>query len=375
MKNDLKDSTKTATKAIKRGASAAGRFYTESRAVPSDYNETDFYDIFNDEDDPPSEAETSGAKIKRSIGRRPTLPVLSSTFDVPGDPVGVAVSPDTATAYVSHRTACQLTVIQTHDARVVATVSLSMQRSGSGWNSAAVTPDGSLVYATDSASGYVLVIDSASNRVIGRIKSGKDPRSVVISPDGKTILVANAGSRSLSVIRDGSERVDYHFRVGKKPIGVTFVPHRGWAYVTSYASNSLYLVNHNTGGVLAWSGLRHPTGLAIDGPRNRLYIASQGTEQCLQILSTYSSRIVGRAPTGSLPTSVAMDPTGELIYVSDRGSKSISLISAQTHRLLKTLKTGKAPYGLAVAGDGRLFVAVPKSESILVFAIPGDGSS
>ena len=59
---------------------------------------------------------------------------------------------------------------------------------------------GEQVFVTNTAADTVDVIDSASRRIIGRIRVGIDPVALALRPDGKELWVSNHVSDSVSVI-------------------------------------------------------------------------------------------------------------------------------------------------------------------------------
>ena len=53
---------------------------------------------------------------------------------------------------------------------------------------------GAELYVSDETGGAVIVIDTATNKVLERIAVGKRPRGIRVSHDGATLLVALSGS-------------------------------------------------------------------------------------------------------------------------------------------------------------------------------------
>jgi YVTN family beta-propeller protein len=93
-------------------------------------------------------------------------------------PVGVAITPDGAFAYVTNAGSDTVSVIDTATNTVTTTVTV-----GSGPGGVAITPDGAFAYATNVNSGNVSVIDTASNTVTTTVPVGSYPIGVAITPD------------------------------------------------------------------------------------------------------------------------------------------------------------------------------------------------
>jgi YVTN family beta-propeller protein len=84
----------------------------------------------------------------------------------------------------------------------------------------AVHPDGSRVYVSNGGEGSVSVIDTTDNKIIATIPVGQRPWNMAITPNGKKLYVANGRSNSVSVI-DTMQNVKVRdVNVGKLPWGV-----------------------------------------------------------------------------------------------------------------------------------------------------------
>ena len=111
-----------------------------------------------------------------------------------GERVGLAVSPDGHTAYVTHFfLGSSVTVVDLD----TGTVDGSDIIVGSGPTDVAFTPDGAHAYVANSGAGSsVSVIDTAT-RGVTTIPVDPFPASVAVSPDGTKVYVGhqNSGAR------------------------------------------------------------------------------------------------------------------------------------------------------------------------------------
>ena len=119
----------------------------------------------------------------------------SSTIAVGATPVGVAVSPDGARAYVTNDDGDTVSVIDTATNTVIATIAVGI--SPSGWRSAPTAPAPTSPTTSDDT---VSVIDTATNTVIDTITVGDSPLGVAVSPDGTRVYVTNYSDDTVSVI-------------------------------------------------------------------------------------------------------------------------------------------------------------------------------
>jgi YVTN family beta-propeller protein len=119
---------------------------------------------------------------------------VTATIPVGEEPRGAAVSPDGSTVYITNTVDGTVSVIDTIP---VGSLPLGV----------AVTPDGSKVYVANIGDNNVSVIAAATNTVTATIPVGGDPNGVVLSPDGSTVYVANLRSGTVSVIDTASNTV------------------------------------------------------------------------------------------------------------------------------------------------------------------------
>ncbi|HTX94639.1 MAG TPA: YncE family protein [Mycobacterium sp.] len=115
-------------------------------------------------------------------------------------PCGVAVSPDSARVYVANEANNSISVIDTATNAVAANIPTGTYAPVC----LAVSPDGSVLYATKTdggiSDGTVLAIDTGSNTVITTLAVGKRPFGVTVSPDGGRLYVVNSNDSTVSVI-------------------------------------------------------------------------------------------------------------------------------------------------------------------------------
>jgi YVTN family beta-propeller protein len=168
-----------------------------------------------------------------------TNTVIQST-SVPQNPQVLTISPNGDFAYVA-------SALDDNDDPVDGTVSvinlttLTVTASiavGSAPSSIAATPDGSRLLVANSGDGSVSVIDTGDNSVLATVELGNvSPETVAISADGSTAYTANvpnaATNGSVSVIDIASESVSRTITVTGAPVGLAISPDGTQIYVTN----------------------------------------------------------------------------------------------------------------------------------------------
>jgi YVTN family beta-propeller protein len=162
-----------------------------------------------------------------------------ATVDIGRYPRGIAVSPDSSTAYVAMMGASHVAVVDlaaavsgAGDAAVTDEIEV-----GRGPRHLNISPDGATLYATLNHVGRVAKVDLASGRVLATVATGAAPRSAALSPDGTALFVVNYESDTVSRVRTSDMEVLESVDVDHHPIGVTYDAHLDRVWVAAYVGS------------------------------------------------------------------------------------------------------------------------------------------
>ena len=86
-----------------------------------------------------------------------------------------------------------------------------------------MAPDGKLLYVSTGRSKMVLIVDTATDQVVGSIEAGQRPWGIALSSDGKTLYTANGPSNDVSIIDLATRAVTKKIPVGDGPWGLALV--------------------------------------------------------------------------------------------------------------------------------------------------------
>jgi YVTN family beta-propeller protein len=263
-------------------------------------------------------------------------PVVLGGSSAPGiAPAALAVSPDGRKFYIADRGNSTVRLVRTSTLLNLTTASvIGIPRS------VVASPDGKRVYVASAGVG-VLVMDAASAFGLDTIllstinDGGRDnPQGLAISPDGSLLVVsegADGGSVRSYRIADKQILWSYPFAAGVAPLGVAFSPDGARVYVAAAS----------------------------------LTAATAGT---LEVLDAAMGTPVDSDAVGFLPTAIAVTPDGNLVYVTNNESGTVSVYNTQTLDVESTVTVGTGPTGIAVSPDGaRVYVANRGSNSVSVF--------
>jgi YVTN family beta-propeller protein len=226
----------------------------------------------------------------------------------------------------------------------------------------AISPNAATAYAVLDNNDTLTSI-SLANPVEGpEIRVGNVPHSVIISPDGKTAYVSNEAGR-IATANDFQEYSNGTPVVAHYPTGST---ESGTVSVVNLATFKV------TGSI---STGHHPTGMAFWG--NKLLVANTYDDTISVIDTTVNQEVrridlglpigvpgEGRPAYGAGPNSIAVDQVNKVAYVALYNANAVAVVDLRENAwnpVLGMIPVGYAPSSVALdAADGELLVANDK---------------
>ncbi|MFP5346854.1 MAG: YncE family protein [Actinomycetes bacterium] len=174
-----------------------------------------------------------------SLVRTGDRPEQVATVRLGRYPRGIAVSPDSRTAYVAVMGSSDIAVVDLRAALSGAGTGTVrwFKGVGAGPRHLNLSPDGKTLYATLNAAGKVAKVDTATGRVVATVTTGSQPRSAVLSPDGSALFVVNYASDTVSRVRTSDLKVLETLAVDHHPIGVTYDAKTKRVWVAAYGGS------------------------------------------------------------------------------------------------------------------------------------------
>ncbi len=218
------------------------------------------------------------------------------------DPESFDLSPDGRHLYVSNESAAALSVVEVDTGRIIGRIEVGGEPAG-----VATRPDGAIVYVTSEADGHVYAIDAAALRVLGKVPVGARPRSVVFTPDGKRAFVSAENGARVTVVDAERHAVVDEIAIdgaGARPMGIAL-------------SSTMLFVSTGRGRGLAF----------VD-------------------LATHLQRLV--AAVGARPWGVGVTKDGHRVFTANGPSNDVSVLDAESGRVLDRVRVGRSPWGVAV---------------------------
>jgi len=217
---------------------------------------------------------------------------------------------------------------------------------------------------------FVTLLCGALAGVMERAATEATPPAAPVRGSEGRLLVLNKEDDTLMVFDEPTHKRLATIKVGDEPHEVTVTPDGRKAYVSNVKDRTLSVVDLKTYGVVATLRPEHadyPHGMAVMPEGSRLFLTSEGSHR-LFVIDTVRD-VVERSITTSQAGShlIALTRAGHRGWVSNRGSDSVSMFDLPAMRVLKTIKVGPGPEGIAASANGRwVVVALQKAGQVAI---------
>ena len=228
-------------------------------------------------------------------------------------------------------------------------------------NSLAISPDETLAIASYSDERGVVVYDLNKKSLIKTL-TYLTPRNVKFAKDGRSFFISDS---SLGVLRQVS--VDdfstlHEVQVDKGAFG--FAINDDYVFLNNEATNTVSVINLET-----WKIDRVITG--FDNPRQGIVIGSSNRHV---YVTNFKSDDVRRINTetwkidkvlSGIPgvRAIALSADESKLYGASSATNSLRIIDVRSNGLIKTIPTGRDPYGAALSSDGKILITGNKIDN------------
>jgi YVTN family beta-propeller protein len=257
--------------------------------------------------------------------------------------------------------------------------------------------------------GLLAIIDPASRKVVGSIRTGDSPHEVAVSSDGRLAFAANYGGstpgNSISVIdlaaRKELRRVDLGSL--RRPHGLAFAggklyftaevnrligrydpatnqidwllgtgqstthmimvsPDLKQIYTANIGSDSITIIE--AAGVENWNETTIPVGKGPEGldvsPDGKQLWVAHSRDGGVSVIDLYTKRVVRTFGVQTKRSNrLKFTPDGRLVLISDLDAGELLVLERDTRKEIKRIKVGHNPAGILITPDSaRAYVAV-----------------
>jgi YVTN family beta-propeller protein len=195
----------------------------------------------------------------------------------------------------------------------------------------------------------VALVDAASGEVVRQADTGIAPFAAAIDRKGTTVWVSNLGGRP-------PKENELFASPMQKPGERVVVDNRGVA-----STGAVTRVDVETGKATHTLAVGlHPTALALDEARRRLYVANGNGDSVsvidtehVQVLRTMPIQPFSQAVRGIAPTALQVSADGATLYVACGGINAVAVMESSTGKIRGLIPTGWYPNGIALDSGGK----------------------
>jgi len=201
------------------------------------------------------------------------------------------------------------------------------------------------------------------------------PLKMVISPDKKMVLAVSAGFKEtgLSLVDLNSRTLKQFIPLPEVWNGLAFSRDGRRLFVSGGDSGKIYVFDYADEKATAASEVKPApdspdcflAGLAVDPKTGKIYVCNEGGNE-IWVLNEQTLAREAVIPVGEHPHSCILGADLRHLYVSNWGARSVSVVDTQTNRRVRDLAVGIRPNDMALAPDGRLFVACSGDNTVHV---------
>ncbi|MFH0801814.1 MAG: protein kinase [bacterium] len=208
--------------------------------------------------------------------------------------------------------------------------------------------DGSRLYVLNGSTNNISVVSTAENKMTGILPVGGNPTDMVLTSNGESLYVANNADSTISLLTPRSGKCLGNIFLPGGVAGLALSKDETILYVSLKEwnnLNSVVLESQEIQYTYPDVGGDKPTDIVLSPDGRNLFVLGTRNGR-VGVVNIESRKLSGVISAGRLPTHLLKVPKGERsfdIWVSNKGSNTISHIDTSAARLYMTINVGKTP--------------------------------
>ena len=230
------------------------------------------------------------------------------------------------------------------------------------------SPDSKTLAVVSVGSNSVTLIDTATNKVKGRLYLGRSPHEAFFTSDGRELWVTVRGENYVSVVDPAQLKEVRRIELASGPGMTVFGPDGKYGFVCSSFSPELAVVNAASHQVVK----RLPQvssfcpNIAVSPENDEVWITLKdaGKVQVFNAKPPFEEKAVLETGPISNHVNFANNRNGKFAYITIGGANSVKVFRrGVAPELVATIPVGSLPHGIWPSGDGsRVYVALENGE-------------
>ena len=199
---------------------------------------------------------------------------------------------------------------------------------------------------------------------------------LVIAPDKKALVAVSGGfsNQGLTLLDLAGKRVTQYIRLAEAWNGLAFSRDGKRIFVSGGDSGTIHVFAYSNGVASTNDQPVRPAtdapavflaGMAVHPDSGKLYVCNEGNHE-VWVLNGDTLAVEATIPVGQHPHSCLVGADRRYVYVSNWGSRSVSVIEVERNRRVRDITVGLRPNDMALAPDGRMFIACSGDNTVHV---------
>ena len=203
------------------------------------------------------------------------------------------------------------------------------------------------------------------------------PLKMIVSPDKRMLVAVSGGfnDTGVTLLDLATRKVTQFLPLRECWNGLAFSRDGKRIFVSGGDTGLVHVFDYNHGVAtparavkpLPGDGPVFLAGIAVHPGTGRVYVCNEANHE-VWALNADTLALEATISVGQHPHSCLFGADRKHLYVSNWGSRGVSIIDATTNRKLRDLTVGLRPNDLALSPDGRLFVACAGDNTVHVIA-------
>lgn len=275
---------------------------------------------------------------------------VTDTVKVGNRPRGIELSPDYAHLYICASDDDTIEVLDTKTLKIIGQLP-----SGPDPELLTVSPDGKRIYVANEDDNLVTVVDVESKTKVREIPVGVEPEGMAVSHDGKIVVNTSETTNMAHFIDAASGESLGNVLVDQRPRFAEFTPNDDEVWVTAEIGGSLAVIDTKSRKVkkkitFPVPGLSkeevQPVGVRIKSDRSAAFVAL-GPASRVAIVNPATYEVEEYLLVGRRVWQLGFSPDEKFLYTTNGLSNDISVIDVDARKVIKSVATGREPWGVA----------------------------
>ncbi len=231
------------------------------------------------------------------------------------------------------------------------------------------------VFVPNRNSADVAVIDTRTNRVVGRLPVGRVPHQVAVSDTLGKLVSSNTADNTVTIVDLAGDGEAVTIALDVEPEHMQLAPDGTLVAIGNIGAGTVSLVALDEMREIARvDGLYEPHNLTFSPDGSRLYVGNLGAD-FVSVVDVAEARVIEEIPVGEGQAvahagdddgeyqgiiNVTATPDGRLGFAAFGEGNRLAVLDLRNGRKKKTLELGELPWRAYTTADGR-FMIVPNN--------------